>query len=97
MKGCYRECLAHGIDETHEGTSNVDSTTSCASTIHLRKGRDTNCDMREKEHAGNHGNHLGLQDNLQQLRQDDWCHVRHLLVRDIMAKFWNKSAHSVTQ
>ena len=48
MKGCYRECLAHGIDETHEGTSNVDSTTSCASTIHLRKGWDTNCDMRER-------------------------------------------------
>ena len=48
MKGCYRECLAHSIDETHEGTNNVDSTTSCASTIHLRKGRDTNCDMRER-------------------------------------------------
>ena len=36
MKGCYRECLTHGIDETHEGTNNVDSTTWCASTIHLR-------------------------------------------------------------
>ena len=47
-RGCYRECLTHGIDETHEGTNNVDSTTSCASTIHLRKGRDTNCDMRER-------------------------------------------------